>query len=262
MTLMPVLADSHCHLDYESSLEKQAELVKRANDNGVTRMATVGTRMTTARETVEIAGRYPYVYAIVGVHPEYADEEQPVVTLEALCDLAALPKVIGLGETGLDYHYNAATKGVQKELFRLHLKAAKKAGVPVVVHTREADEDTIAILKDEADSSLKGVLHCFTSGEKLAMTALEMGFYISASGIITFKKSEALRQIFKKVPLNRLLVETDCPYLAPEPYRGRKNEPSYVVKTAEKLALLKEVPFEEIARTTTRNFLTLFSKAK
>ena len=228
MTVMPALADSHCHLDYETDLEKQEAIVRRAFDNGVTRLATIGTRFSTACETVGIAERYPFVWAVVGVHPEYADEEQTVVTVDGLCALARHPKVVGFGETGLDYHYNAATAAVQKELFRLHLKAAKKAGLPVVIHTRDADEDTIDVLESEADSNLRGVLHCFSSGEKLARTALDMGFYISASGILTFNKSDALRDIFKKVPLERLLVETDAPYLYHcRPQRERRTRPSF-----------------------------------
>lgn len=256
------LIDSHCHLDYEADLTAQAQIVSRAKLAGVAYMATIGVKLTTAPQIIDTAARYDNVFAVVGVHPEYAQEEKPFTDVDALCRAAAHPKVIGLGETGLDYYYNADTKEAQRELFALHLRAAKKARVPVVIHTRAADEDTIEILKQEADDDLTGVLHCFSSGEKLARTALDLGFYLSASGIVTFKKSAALRDIFKGVPLNRLLVETDSPYLAPEPYRGRVNEPSYVVKTAEKLAEIKGVSFEELANATTENFFTLFAKAK
>ena len=256
------LVDSHCHLDYEADAAAQAQIVSRAKMAGVAYLATIGVKLTTAPQIVETASRYDNVFAVVGVHPEYAREEKPFTSVDALCRAAAHPKVIGLGETGLDYYYNADTKDAQQDLFVLHLRAAKKARVPVVVHTRAADEDTIRILKQEADENLTGVLHCFSSGEALARTALDLGFYLSASGIITFKKSAALRDIFKDVPLNRLLVETDAPYLAPEPYRGRVNESSYVVKTAEKLAEIKGVSFEELANATTENFFTLFAKAK
>lgn len=256
------LVDSHCHLDYEADAAAQAQIVSRAKMAGVAYLATIGVKLTTAPQIVETASRYDNVFAVVGVHPEYAQEEKPFTSVDALCRAAAHPKVIGLGETGLDYYYNADTKDAQQDLFALHLRAAKKARVPVVVHTRAADEDAIRILKQEADENLTGVLHCFSSGEALARTALDLGFYLSASGIITFKKSAALRDIFKDVPLNRLLVETDAPYLAPEPYRGRVNESSYVVKTAEKLAEIKGVSFGELANATTENFFTLFAKAK
>ena len=256
------LVDSHCHLDYEADAAAQAQIVSRAKMAGVAYLATIGVKLTTAPQIVETASRYDNVFAVVGVHPEYAQEEKPFTSVDALCRAAAHPKVIGLGETGLDYYYNADTKDAQQDLFALHLRAAKKARVPVVVHTRAADEDTIRILKQEADENLTGVLHCFSSGEALARTALDLGFYLSASGIITFKKSAALRDIFKDVPLNRLLVETDAPYLAPEPYRGKVNESSYVVKTAEKLAEIKGVSFGELANATTENFFTLFAKAK
>lgn len=256
------LVDSHCHLDYEADAAAQAQIVSRAKMAGVAYLATIGVKLTTSPQIVETASRYDNVFAVVGVHPEYAQEEKPFTSVDALCRAAAHPKVIGLGETGLDYYYNADTKDAQRELFALHLRAAKKARVPVVVHTRAADEDTIRILKQEADENLTGVLHCFSSGEALARTALDLGFYLSASGIITFKKSAALRDVFKDVPLNRLLVETDAPYLAPEPYRGKVNESSYVVKTAEKLAEIKGVSFGELANATTENFFTLFAKAK
>lgn len=252
------LTDSHCHLDYP---ETDADaLIKAAEEAGVSRMLTISVKLSDF-SPVRIAERYPNVFASVGIHPEYAAEEERKTTFEALCLATNHPKVVGLGETGLDYHYNSNTKEEQKRLFRLHLKAAKATGLPVIIHTRDAEEDTLDILKSEATPSLSGVLHCFSSEAFLAEEALKLGFYISASGIITFNKAEKLRQTFKNVPEDRLLIETDSPYLAPVPFRGRANEPAYVVKTAEKLAEIKGISVEKLAETTTRNFLTLFKKA-
>lgn len=259
---MTVLVDSHCHLDFSDYAEEQDEIVRRALDNGVTRLLTIGTKLEETPELLALTRKYSPVFAAVGVHPEYAVENQ-AVTVDDLCALTNDPKVIAIGEAGLDYHYGAPeTHEAQRTLFRTHLRAAKKAKLPIIIHAREAEENMISILHEEAGEDLKGVLHCFSSGAELARAGLDIGFYISASGIITFKKSEELREIFKDVPMDRLLVETDAPFLAPVPFRGKRNEPSFVVKTAEMLASVKGVSFEEIAQRTTENFLTLFSKAR
>lgn len=252
------LTDSHCHLDYPDTNIDEA--VQEAEQAGVTRLLTVSVKLSDP-SPVFLSEKYPNVFASVGVHPEYAAEEEEGTTVEALCRASQHPKVIGFGETGLDYHYNSDTKEAQKRLFRIHLKAAKKTGLPVIIHTRDAEEDTLEILKSEASPSLKGVLHCFSSRAFLATEALKLGFYVSASGIITFGKAEELRQTFKEIPLERLLVETDSPYLSPVPFRGKTNRPSHVVKTAEKLAEIKGISVEELSEITTRNFLTLFGKA-
>lgn len=253
--------DSHCHLDFPDFSKEIDQILERALSVQVTRLLTIGTKISDADLVIGLAEKYPYVFASVGVHPEYAEAELSSVSCELLCSYANHPKVVGFGETGLDYHYGSSNKKEQQELFRRHLKAAKQTGLPVIVHSREAEEDTIRLLQEEYDSSLKGVLHCYTSKPELALAGLELGFYVSASGIITFNKAEELRETFKKIPLDRLLIETDAPFLAPVPYRGKRNEPSYVVKTAEKLAVLKGVSLDEIEKQTTENFLNLFSKA-
>lgn len=252
------LTDSHCHLDYPDT--NTDAVIAAAEKAGVSRLLTISVKLSDIAP-VRIAERYPNVFASVGIHPEYAAEEEQGATLEALCAASSHPKVVGFGETGLDYHYNSDTKEAQKRMFRMHLKAAKKTGLPVIIHTRDAEEDTLDILRSEATPSLTGVLHCFSSKVFLAEEALKLGFYVSASGIITFNKAEELRQTFKNVPADRLLVETDAPYLAPAPFRGKTNEPAYVIKTAEKLAEIKGMSLEELAGATTRNFLNLFKKA-
>jgi len=256
------LIDSHCHLDDKAFENETDAIVMRAAQKGVGCLLTMGTRLSTANRVVALAEKYPAVYGAVGIHPEYADEEAPFADADAFLKAAAHPKIVAVGETGLDYHYAPETADVQKKIFRFQLQIAKRAGLPVCIHARDADDDMAAILREESDNGrLTGVIHCFSSGRGLAETALELGFYISASGIVTFNKSDALRDIFKDVPLNRLLVETDCPYLAPVPFRGKRNEPSFVCETAARLAALKSVSYEELAAATTENFYTLFKKA-
>lgn len=258
---MTVLVDSHCHLDFSDYADECDEVIRRALENGVTRMLTIGTKLEETPELLALTQKYEQVFAAVGVHPEYAAENENI-TADDICALTDDPKVVAIGEAGLDYHYGAPeTHEAQRKLFRTHLHAAKKAKLPIIIHARDAEEDMISILREEADENLKGVLHCFSSGAELAEAGLELGFFISASGIITFKKSEELREIFKNIPMDKLLIETDAPFLAPVPFRGKRNEPSFVVKTAEMLALIKGVSFKEIADRTTKNFLTLFSKA-
>ena len=257
-----MLIDSHCHLDDKAFANETDDIVARAAQRGVGLLLTMGTRLSTAASVIALTERYPAVYGAVGIHPEYADTEEPFADADVLLKAASHPKIVAVGEIGLDYHYAPETAAVQKKLFRFQLQIAKQAGLPVCIHARDADDDMAAVLREESDNGrLTGVVHCFSSGESLAKTALDLGFYISASGIVTFNKSDALRAIFKNVPLNRLLVETDCPYLAPVPFRGKRNEPSFVCETAASLAKIKAVSYEELAAATTDNFHTLFKKA-
>ena len=254
------LIDSHCHLEFaDFTLERDA-VVGRARAAGIGRIITISTRVEEFASICSLATTYPDVYCTVGTHPDYACEESGV-TADHLAELAAHPKCIGIGETGLDYHYDKTPREVAKSAFRTHISAARKTGLPLIVHARDADEDMAAILRDEmGKGAFAGLLHCFTSSRSLADTALSLGFYISFSGVLTFKKADALRDIARAVPLDRLLVETDAPFLAPVPYRGKRNEPSFVVETAKLLADLKEVEISELAARTTTNALRLFTK--
>ncbi|HBO59666.1 MAG TPA: LuxR family transcriptional regulator [Alphaproteobacteria bacterium] len=252
------LTDSHCHLNNADFGTDTDAVVQRAFDAGVKRLVTIGTRLENTAELVALAHKYPNVFATVGVHPEYVAERE--VSADEIAQAATSDeKIIALGEAGFDYFYDPDTKEAQRKLFKNHLIAARKTGLPVIIHTRCAEHDTMDALAEFPD--VTGVLHCFSSNAELAKFGLERGWYLSASGILTFKKAQDIRDIFKDVPLNRLLVETDAPYLAPVPYRGKRNEPSFVVKTAETLAELKGVSLEDLAKITTENFLTLFTKA-
>ncbi len=252
------LTDSHCHLNNADFGTDTDAVVQRAFDAGVKRLVTIGTRLENTAELVALAHKYPKIFATVGVHPEYVAERE--VSADEIAQAATSDeKIIALGEAGFDYFYDPDTKEAQRKLFKNHLIAARKTGLPVIIHTRCAEHDTMDALAEFPD--VTGVLHCFSSNAELAKFGLERGWYLSASGILTFKKAQDIRDIFKDVPLNRLLVETDAPYLAPVPYRGKRNEPSFVVKTAETLAELKGVSLEDLAKITTENFLTLFTKA-
>ncbi len=257
-----MLIDSHCHLDYLARDGDLEEIVGRARRAGVSAMVTICTKLSEFEIVRGIAQRFPEVSCSVGVHPHEAaaeGQESP----DRLCGLAGLPEVVGIGETGLDYFYDHSPREAQQRSFRSHIAAARETGLPLIVHTRDADADTVAILREEArDGTLAGVIHCFTAGPGLAEAALELGFYIGVSGIMTFKKAEALRETLRRVPLERLLVETDAPYLAPVPQRGKQNEPAFVVHTAAALAELKAVEADELAAVTTDNFFTLFSRAQ
>ncbi len=256
-----MLVDSHCHLDY---LEKDGDLedvVARARASGVGAMVTIGTTLSGFPAVRAIAERFRDVWCTVGVHPHEAAGEG-VSGTEALVERAELPQVVGIGETGLDYYYGHSPREAQIRSFSAHCAAARESGLPLVVHTRDADDDTIAVLRRESrGGALTGVIHCFSTSRALAEAALDLGFYISLSGIITFNRADALRETVRDLPLERLLVETDAPYLAPVPRRGKRNEPALVVHTAAKLAELKETEPEDIARITTENFYALFSKA-
>lgn len=257
-----MLVDHHCHLDFPDFAPELDQVVARAREAGIGTMVTISTRIREFDKVLSVAERFDDVYCSVGTHPHNAHEELDI-PLEKIVDLTRHPKVVAVGEAGLDYYYKHSTPEAQAEGFRRHIAAARETGLPLEIHTRDADDDTIAILEDEhAKGAFPAVLHCFTGGRNLAMRALDLGLYVSFSGVITFKKNDALRGIARDVPLDRLLVETDAPFLAPDPFRGKRNEPSYVVRTAATLANVKGISDEELARATTDNFFRLYKKAK
>ena len=255
------LVDSHCHLDFPDFDGQQAELVARARAAGVTRMVTICTRMGNEPRVRAIAERFPEVFYAAGIHPMYAAEEPPV-TVEQLVALAAHPKFVGIGETGLDYHYTAESAAVQAESLRVHIEAARQTGLPLIIHSRDADADMARILTEEHHAGrFDCVMHCYTSGPDLARAALDLGFYLSMSGIAAFPRSTEIREIFATAPRDRILVETDAPYLAPPPYRGKRNEPAYVAHTARAGAEALGIDPAEFAALTTANFDRLFTRA-
>jgi TatD DNase family protein len=256
-----MLIDSHCHLDYFRA-DELPEVLARAAAAGVGEMVTIGTRWQQSLDMRELAAAHPNVWSTVGIHPHSA-AELPVPTPEALAELATHPKVVGIGESGLDYFYDKAPRDVQQDSFRAHIRAARLAGVPLAIHARDADADIASILQDEWDSGghFMFLLHCFSSGRGLAEAALKLGGYVSFSGILTFPKSQENRDIARDVPADRLLVETDSPYLAPVPFRGKRNEPAWVAKTAAVLAEVRGMEPAALADLTTANFRRLFRKA-
>ncbi len=257
----PELVDSHCHLDFPDFDGALVDVVARARNAGVARMVTICTDPRNVAGVRAIAEAHAGVYFAVGMHPMNVGKA-PAVDPETLAALAEHPRCVGIGETGLDYHYTAETAKAQGESLRVHVEASRRTGLPLIVHARDADEDVARILGEEhAAGPFCAVMHCFSSSEGLARTALELGFYLSASGILTFAKSDELRAIFAACPRDRLLVETDSPYLAPAPHRGRRNEPAYVAHTARSLAGVLGMEFAEVADQTTRNFDRLFPKA-
>lgn len=256
-----MLIDSHCHLDFNDFEEDFEDILARAKQCGITAMLNAGNNINELDKQLELSERYPFIYTAVGVHPHNASEYEGIKA-EAFIEKSKHKKVVGIGECGLDYYYDYSPKETQIAVFEEQIKAAQETGLPLIIHTRDADDDTIAILdKFYKQKPFSGEIHCFSTSKKLADFALSIGFYISASGIITFNKSSDLREIFKEVPLDRLLVETDSPFLAPIPLRGCRNEPSFVVHTAEKLAQLKDISLEELAQITSDNFYKLFRKA-
>lgn len=255
-----MLVDSHCHLDFPDFAEERAAIVARAKAAGVERMVTISTRVKRFPELLEIAEEFPEVYCSVGTHPHNADEELDVTAAE-LVRLAAHPKVVAIGEAGLDYFYDKAPREAQAKGLRTHIAAARETGLPLVIHARSADEDMAAILEEEMGKGVfPFILHCFSSGAGLARAGVRLGGYVSFSGILTFKNSAEIREIAKQVPRDRLLVETDAPYLAPIPYRGKRNEPAFVANTAAVLAETIGVSAQDIAEITTANFFRLFTK--
>jgi len=257
----PTIVDSHCHLDFPDFEGEIPNLVLRAEEAGVKRMVTICTRLKNEPKVRKIAEEFNAVYYAAGTHPMSASTE-PLATVDQLIKIAQHPKMVGIGETGLDYHYTAETADIQKTSLKIHIEAARETNLPLIIHSRAADEDMAAILKDEFNKgSYNCVMHCFSSSVELAKLSLDLGFYLSMSGIITFKKSEELRTIFKLAPIDQVLVETDSPYLSPVPFRGKRNEPSYTAHTAEMGASIYGLDYETFANQTTKNFNKLFSKA-
>lgn len=255
-----MLIDSHCHLDFPDFANDLDDIMARAAAAGIGRIVTISTRVRRLGSLLDIAERFPNVYCSVGTHPHHADEEDGISTRE-LIELTQHPKVVALGEAGLDNFYQNGSPQAQERGFRSHIAAARATGLPLVIHTREADEACAGILEDEmAKGPFRAVLHCYTGGRDLAMKAIALGLSISFTGILTFKKSQVLRDLAAEIPSDRIMVETDAPYLAPGKFRGKRNEPSYVVETARVLAETRGVSFEEISRQTTENFFHLFSK--
>ncbi|WP_134678883.1 TatD family hydrolase [Paracoccus ravus] len=260
-TALPELVDSHCHLDFADFDGQQAELIARANAVGVRRMVTICTRLRNEPEVRALAEAHEGVFYAAGTHPMYAAEE-PLITVEELVLLARHPKFVGIGETGLDYHYTAESAAIQAESLRIHIEAARRTGLPLIIHSRDADADMARILTEEHRVGSFGcVMHCYTSGPELAQTALDLGFYLSLSGIAAFPRSTEIREIFAAAPKDRILVETDAPYLAPPPHRGKRNEPAYVAHTARICAEAFGMTEAEFRAQTTANFDRLFAKA-
>lgn len=258
---LPEIVDSHCHLDFPDFEGEVDEIVARAAAAGVTRMVTICTRLRHEPRVRALAEAHAPVFYAAGTHPMSAHEE-PMATADELERIARHPKMVGIGESGLDYHYTADTRAAQQESLRIHIESARRTGLPLIIHARDADDDMARILTEEHRAGPYAcVMHCFSSGAGLARAALELGFYLSMSGIAAFPKSQALREIFAAAPLDRILVETDAPYLAPPPFRGKRNEPAYTVHTAKVGAELFGLDYPDFGRRTCENFDRLFAKA-
>lgn len=258
-----MLVDHHCHLDFPQFAEDFDGVIARARAAGVGVMVTISTRVKNIDTLLALTRRDADLYCSVGTHPHNADSEMDVTTDQLVALASSHDKIVAIGEAGLDYYYQKSTRANQAEGFRRHIAAARITGLPLEIHTRDADDDCKAILEEEhAKGAFPAILHCYTGGMDLAMRAVELGLYVSFTGVVSFKKSEALRDIARAVPLDRLLVETDAPYLAPEPFRGRTNEPAYVVHTAAAIAKARGITYEALAEATTSNFFRLFTKVK
>lgn len=255
-----MLVDSHCHLDFPDLANRLPEVLQRMQDNQVGLAVCIGVNLEDFPKVLALAENEPRLYATVGVHPEYTDVEEP--DEDRLVALASHPKVIAIGETGLDYYWQKDQPEWQRDRFRTHIRAARRCGKPLVVHTRDSAADTLRVLKEEGADTVGGVMHCFTENWEIASLALDLGFYLSFSGIVTFKNATIVKEVASKCPLDRLLVETDSPYLAPAPYRGKPNEPAYVRYVAEEIARLRSLDIEAIHQATTDNFFSLFTHAK
>ncbi|OQA34960.1 MAG: putative deoxyribonuclease YcfH [Betaproteobacteria bacterium ADurb.Bin341] len=255
-----MLVDSHCHLDFPDFSERLPELLAAMRQNGVGAAVCIGVNLEDFGQVLALAETHEQLYATVGVHPEYTDAEEPDVG--RLVQLADHPKVIGIGETGLDYYWQKDKPEWQRQRFRTHIRAAKACSKPLVIHMRDAAEDTLRLLQEEGAEAVGGVMHCFTGNWAVAQQALDLGFHLSFSGIVTFKNATEIREVAQKAPLERILVETDAPYLAPVPYRGKRNQPAYVRYVAEEIACLRGIDFAAVAQATTDNFFNLFQTAK
>ena len=252
--------DSHCHINFPELNQKIDEVLANMKDNDISHALCVSVTLDKINEILSLTKKYSNVYASVGVHPDYEDIQEP--DIETLFNYSKNEKVVAIGETGLDYFRLTGDLSWQRERFRTHIRAAIKSNLPLIIHTRNAQEDTISIMKEESAKSTTGVMHCFTESYEMAKKAIDLGFYISFSGIITFKNAETLRETVKKIPIENILIETDSPYLAPVPNRGKLNEPANVIYVAEKIAELKGIPVEKVAEITTNNFFKLFTKCK
>lgn len=255
-----MLVDSHCHLDFPDLASRLPELLQRMEENTVGLAVCIGVNLEDFPRVLALAEAHPQLWATVGVHPEYTDVREP--DENELLALANHPKVIAIGETGLDYYWQKDKPEWQRARFRTHIRAARRCGKPLVVHTRESAEDTLNVLAEEGADAVGGVMHCFTENWEVARRALDLGFYISFSGIVTFKNAAIVKDVARKCPLDRILVETDSPYLAPMPYRGKQNQPAYVRHVAEEIARLREISLEDVTAATTENFFTLFKHAQ
>jgi len=251
--------DSHCHLDFPELAQNLPEMLSHMADNQVTHALCVSVDLPDFPKVLALAEQHGNLFASVGVHPDYQDTPEP--TVEQLVRLADHPRVVALGETGLDYFRLKGDLEWQRERFRTHIRAAREAHKPLIIHTREAADDTLRIMREEGAQAVGGVMHCFTESWEVAQQAMELGFYISFSGIVTFKKALALKEVAQKIPLERMLIETDSPYLAPTPFRGKQNEPAYVKYVAEEIARLRADSIENIGQSTSRNFFKVFSQA-
>ncbi len=257
-----MLVDSHCHLDFPDFADDFAEVLARARAAGVQTLQTISTRLDARDAILEVAARDPDLWCSVGLHPHEAATDDNV-TADRIQALADHPDVIGIGETGLDYYYEHSPRERQLQSFRSHIEASRNSGLPLIVHARDADSDTIGVLEDEYQrGKFPGLIHCFTAGRELARAALDIGFMISVSGIVTFKRAENVQAVAREIPLDRLLVETDAPFLAPVPHRGKRCEPAFVERTAAAVADLREIEPARVAEATTDNFFRLFSKAR
>jgi len=248
--------DSHCHINFHELVVNIADLMDKMKQNDVTSALCVSVNLADFPQVLALAEQYSHIYASVGVHPDYEDVEEP--SAARLVELAQHPKIIAIGETGLDYYRLTGELEWQRERFRTHIRASRECGKPLIIHTRSAAEDTLRIMAEEQASEIGGVMHCFTESWEVAEAALAMGFYISFSGIVTFKNAKQIKDVAQRVPLERILIETDAPYLAPVPFRGKLNQPAYVKHVAEEIALLRGISLDEVGQATTENFARLF----
>jgi TatD DNase family protein len=255
-----MLVDSHCHLNFPELVQNMDQVLDTMRSNEVGHALCVSVTLDKFPEVLAIAEQHPNIYASVGVHPDYEDIQEP--TVEELVRLANHPRVVAIGETGLDYFRLTGDLEWQRHRFRTHIRAAKATDKPLIIHTRNAAEDTLRLMQEEGAAEVGGVMHCFTESWEVAQAAIEMGFYISFSGIVTFKNAQSLKDVAQKVPLDKILVETDSPYLAPIPFRGKTNQPAYVRHVAEEVARLRDVPLQQFMDTTTANFFKLFKHAQ
>jgi len=255
---MTSFVDSHCHINFPELYQNIDSILSKMSSNRVTHALCVSVTLDKLPDIFKIANTYPHIFASVGVHPDYEDIEEPSV--EELCRLAKEKKVVAIGETGLDYFRVQGDLSWQRDRFRIHIKAAIQSNLPLIIHTRNAAEDTLKIMREEGANHVGGVMHCFTESLDVALEAIKLNFYISFSGIVTFKNATDLKEVVKAIPLDRILIETDSPYLAPVPYRGKINDPSNVIHVAEEIAKLKNISMKEVGEVTTQNFFKLFSK--